>query len=53
MLERLLILSKIILSYATIETRNYAVNMRSFDLDSWEVSYSSTVNLFYTWMEAI
>ena len=37
----------------TIGTRNCAVNMRSVDLDSWEVSFSSTVNLFYTWMEAI
>ena len=53
MLERLLMLSRIILSYTTIGTRNYAVNMRSVDLDSWEVSFSSTVNLFYTWMEAI
>lgn len=41
------------LSYTTIGTRNCAVNMRSVDLDSWEVSFSPTVNLFYTWMEAI
>ena len=32
---------------------NCAVNMRSSDLNSWEVSFSSTVNLFFTWMEAI
>ena len=37
-----------VLSYTTIGTRNCAVNMRSVDLDSWEVSFSSTVNLFYT-----
>ena len=27
---------------------NCALNRRSVDLDSWEVSFSSTVNLFYT-----
>ena len=42
-----------VLPYTTIGTRNCAVNMRSVDLDSWEVSFSSTVNLFNTWMEAI
>ena len=42
-----------VLSYTTIGTRNCAVTMRSVDLDSWEVSFTSMVNLFYTWMEAI
>ena len=37
-----------VLSYTTIGTRNCAVNMRSVDLDSWEVPFSSKVNLFYT-----
>ena len=41
------------LSYTTIATRNCAVSMGSVDLDSWEVSFSSTVNLCNTWMEAI
>ena len=41
------------LSYTTIGTRNYTVNMASVYLDSLEVSFSSTVNLFYTWVEAI
>ena len=41
------------LSYTTIGTRNCAVNMGSVDLDSWEVSFSSTVNLCNTWMEAL
>ena len=42
-----------VLPHTTIGTRNCAVDMRSVFLDSWEVSFSSTVNLFYTWMEAI
>ena len=32
----------------SIGTRNCAVNMRSVDVDRSEVSFSSTVNLFYT-----
>ena len=36
-----------VLSYTTIATGNCAVNMRSVE------SVSSTVNQFYTWMEAI
>ena len=42
-----------VLCYTTIATRNSAVNMRSVDSDSLEVSFSSTVNLLCTWMEAI
>ena len=42
-----------VLPHTTIGTRNCAVNMRSVFWDSWEVSFSSTVNLFYTWMEGI
>ena len=42
-----------VLSYTTIATRNFAVNMRSIDLDSLEVSFSSTVNMFCSWMEGI
>ena len=53
MLERMMMLSRIILSYTTIGTRNYVVKMRSVDFDSWEVPFSSTANLFYTWMVAI
>ena len=34
------------LPYTTIGIRNFALNRRSVDLDSWEVSFSSTVNLF-------
>ena len=40
-----------VLSYITIGTRNCTVNTRSVDWDSWEVSFSSMVNLFYTWIE--
>ena len=48
--ERMLILFRItfVLPYITIGIRNCALNRRSVDLDSWEVSFSSTVNLFYT-----
>ena len=42
-----------LLSYTTIGTRNCTVNMTRVYLDSLEVSFRSTVNLFYTWMEAI
>ena len=48
--ERRLMLFRItfVLPYTTIGIRNCALNRRSVDLDSWEVSFSSTVNLFYT-----
>ena len=36
-----------------IGTRNCTVNMTNVYLDSLEVSFSSTVDLFYPWMEAI
>ena len=34
-----------VLPYTTIGIQNCALNRRSVDLDSWEVSFSSTVNL--------
>ena len=37
-----------VLPHTTIGTRNCAVNMRRVFLDSWEVSFSSAVNLFST-----
>ena len=40
-----------VLCYTTIGTRNCSVNMRSVDLNCWEVSFSSTVNLFYTFLD--
>ena len=48
--ERMLMLFRItfVLPYSTIGIRNCALNRRSVDLDSWEVSFSSTVNLYYT-----
>ena len=45
--EQMLMLFRF-LPYTTIEIRNCALNRKSVDLDSWEVSFSSTVNLFYT-----
>ena len=42
-----------VLSYTAFGTRNWAVNMRSVDLDSWEVSFDGESFRFYTWMEAI
>jgi len=35
-----------VLSYTTLETRNCAVNMRSVDLDSWEVSFDGESFLY-------
>ena len=48
--KRMLISFRItfVLPYTTIGIRNCALHRRSVDLDSWEVSFSSTVNLFYT-----
>ena len=48
--KRMLMLFRItfVLPYSTIGIRNCALNRRSVDLDSWEVSFSSTVNLYYT-----
>ena len=48
--ERMLILFRItfVLPYTTIGIRNCALNRRRVDLDSWEVSFSSTVKLYYT-----
>ena len=45
--ERMLMLFRF-LPYTTIGIRICALSRRSVDLDSWEVSFSSTVNLFYT-----
>jgi len=42
-----------VLSYTALGTRNCALNMRSVDMDSGEVSFDGESFRFYTWMEAI
>ena len=40
--------ANVVITFVLPHIRNCALNRGSVDLDSWEVSFSSTVNLFYT-----